>query len=50
MTADADPVVERLEDQISWYDRKSGSNQRIYKRIKVTEIVAAAVIPFLPAP
>jgi hypothetical protein len=49
MTADADPVVERLEDQISWYDRKSSSNQRIYKRIKVTEIVAAAVIPFLPA-
>src|SRR3954462_10037958 len=49
MTADADPVVERLEDQIAWYDRKSSSNQRTYKRIKVTEIVAAAVIPFLPA-
>ncbi|MBV8546859.1 MAG: DUF4231 domain-containing protein [Acidobacteria bacterium] len=49
MTADADPVIERLEDQISWYDRKSSSNQRIYKRIEVTEIVAAAVIPFLPA-
>jgi len=49
MTADADPVVERLEDQISWYDRKSSSNQRIYKRIKMTEIVAAAIIPFLGA-
>jgi uncharacterized protein DUF4231 len=49
MTADADPVVERLEDQIAWYDRKSSSNQRIYKRIKITEIFAAAVIPFLPS-
>jgi len=49
MTTDADPVVDRLEDQIAWYDRKSSSNQKIYKRIKVMEIVAAAVIPFLPA-
>jgi len=49
MTTDPDPVVDRLEDQIAWYDRKSSSNQRIYKRIKVTEILAAAVIPFLPA-
>lgn len=49
MTTDADPIVDRLEDQIAWYDRKSSSNQKIYKRIKVMEIVAAAVIPFLPA-
>jgi len=40
----------RLEDQIAWYDRKSMSNQRAYKRIKITEILAAAVIPFLAAP
>ena len=49
MTMEADPVVDRLEDQISWYDRKSISNQRTYKRIKMTEIMAAAVIPFLGA-
>jgi hypothetical protein len=49
MTTEADPVVERLEDQISWYDRKSLSNQKTYKRIKMTEIVAAAVIPFIGA-
>jgi len=49
MNADADPITERLEDQIAWYDRKSSSNQQIYKFIKVTEIIAAAVIPFLPA-
>jgi hypothetical protein len=45
----ADPIVERLEDQIGWYDRKSIDAQRTYKRIKVTEIMAAALIPFLAA-
>lgn len=44
-----DPVIERLEDQISWYDRKSGINQRAYKRIKIVEIVSAALIPFVGA-
>ena len=47
--AAADPIIERLEDQIAWYDRKSSLNQRLFKRIKVIEIVAAAVIPFLAA-
>lgn len=42
-----DPVIERLEDQIQWYDRKSRSAQRIFKRIKIVEILAAAMIPFL---
>src|SRR5579884_653271 len=45
----ADPIIARLEDQIAWYDRKSQLNQRIFKRIKITEIVAAALIPFLSA-
>jgi Protein of unknown function (DUF4231) len=43
-----DPIMARLEDQINWYDTKSQTNQRIYKRIKITEIIAAALIPFLP--
>ena len=42
-----DPITERLEDQIAWYDRKSGWDQRVYKRIKTIEIVAAALIPFV---
>jgi hypothetical protein len=46
---DADPIMERLEDQIAWYDRKSLANQRAFKRIKTVEILAAAVIPFLSA-
>lgn len=44
-----DPIMQRLEDQIGWYDRKSTANQRTYKRIKVIEILSAAVIPFLAA-
>jgi hypothetical protein len=49
MTMETDPVMERLESQISWYDRKSSSNQRKFKAIKFTEIIAAALLPFLPA-
>lgn len=44
-----DPIMDRLEDQISWYDRESIANQRYFKGIKMVEIVAAAVIPFLSA-
>jgi hypothetical protein len=53
MSADAstippsDPVIERLEDQIGWYDRKSRTSQRIFKLVKIVEILAAATIPFL---
>lgn len=44
---ESDPIMARLEDQIAWYDRKSGQAQRAYKRMKVVEILAAALIPFL---
>ena|ERR1700723_1895949 len=46
---DADPIMERLEDQIAWYDQNSMTNQRYFKRIKMVEIAAAAIIPFLSA-
>ena len=41
----ASPAVDRLEDQIGWYDRKSQENQRWFKRLKVLQIVIAAAIP-----
>jgi Protein of unknown function (DUF4231) len=44
--ADADPTMERLEDQITWYDTKSAYNQRMVKLLKGTEALAAAVIAF----
>lgn len=40
-------VDQRLDDQIEWYDRKSRSNQGWYKRLRMTQVLAAAVIPFL---
>ena len=46
---DPDPIIERLEDQINWYDLKSGYNRRWFKWLKITEIVSAALIPFLPS-
>lgn len=45
----ADPIMDRLEDQIKWYDGKSMTNQRSFKRIKIIEIAAAALIPFVSA-
>lgn len=35
----------RLEEQIAWYDRKSGHSQRSFKALKVCQIVIAAAIP-----
>jgi hypothetical protein len=45
----SDPIYARLEDQIGWYDRKASSAQHTFKRIKIVEILAAALIPFLAA-
>lgn len=41
----ADPTIERLEDQITWYDRESSWNKRAYKTFKSIELVAAASVP-----
>jgi len=43
----ANPSLERLEDQQNWYSQKSRAARRAFKRIKVAEIVSAALIPFL---
>jgi hypothetical protein len=43
---EVNPAFARLEDQLSWYDAKSMENQKWYKRLKVAEIIAAAIIPF----
>jgi hypothetical protein len=42
-------IEQRLNDQIAWYDRKSGTNQRWFKRLRFAAIAAAATIPFLTA-
>jgi Protein of unknown function (DUF4231) len=40
-----DPTWERLEDQIGWYDRRSGNNQRCYKWLKLLQLLVAAALP-----
>lgn len=37
----------RVDDQIAWYSRKSKSNQYWFKTLKLVEIAAAAIIPFV---
>jgi hypothetical protein len=39
------PAWARLQDQISWYDRKSQVNQSRFKLLKICQIVTAAAIP-----
>jgi hypothetical protein len=43
--APEDPTWDRLEDQISWYNRKSDQAQRRYKRLKLLEFAVAAALP-----
>jgi hypothetical protein len=46
MTAE-EYLEQRLDDQIRWYDGRSGSAQRWFKRLRAAEIVCAAAIPVL---
>jgi|SRR5437879_3593376 len=43
--ATTDPTLERLDEQIVWYDRKSILNQRLFKWLKGIVIGAAALVP-----
>lgn len=42
-----EPAWLRLEDQLAWYDNKSGCAQRWYKWLKFIQIVLAISIPVL---
>ncbi|NEB01486.1 DUF4231 domain-containing protein [Streptomyces sp. SID13726] len=41
----ADVTWERLQDQLGWFDRKSGSAQRSFKRLKMATLILAAGLP-----
>ena len=43
------PTWTRLTEQIDWYNRKAGTNQRQYKAIKLTQIVLGALVPVVAA-
>ncbi len=38
-------TLDHLQDQIEWYDGKSGRNQKAFKFLKICTISAAALIP-----
>ena len=42
-----DVTLARLEDQINWYDARSGYNQRMFKALKIAVVGSAALIPFI---
>ncbi len=44
-----DVTMARLEDEISWYDRRSGYNQKIYKMLKFATVAFAAIVPLAAA-
>lgn len=43
----AQVTLDRLDDQIAWYDQRSGYCQNAYKTLKVIELIAAGSIPLL---
>lgn len=47
--AAGDVTLERLEDQLSWYDRSSSRAQRNFKTLKTITLVLAAAVPLSAA-
>lgn len=45
----ADVVSERLEDQLTWYDRKASYNEHMFKRLRIATIVVSSSIPLCAA-
>jgi hypothetical protein len=41
--------VDRLEDQLAWYEEKAGRHRRWFQGLKVGQIVVAAAIPAVAA-
>ena len=40
-------MSERVEDQITWYDKRSDEYQNQFKRLRIGQIIFASIIPFL---
>lgn len=40
-------IKQRLEDQIGWYDRRSKTSQRMFKWLRLAEIILAGSIPVI---
>jgi predicted signal transduction protein with EAL and GGDEF domain len=42
----ANPALKRLEDQATWFDAKSSFSRKRFQILKISQIVAGALIPF----
>lgn len=40
-------LINRVDDQINWYDEKAQKSQKAYKIYQLTEIICASLIPIL---
>ncbi|MDW6005462.1 DUF4231 domain-containing protein [Vibrio mangrovi] len=40
-------IAERVDDQITWYSKKSQKAQRWFKQLRIVEILSAAAIPLI---
>ena len=42
-------ALERLEDQIQWYDKQGNKNQNYYKGLKIITFIFTGLVPVLAA-
>jgi Protein of unknown function (DUF4231) len=47
--SEPDVVIDRLEDQIKWYDNQSASAKRMFKRLKTATLAISVSIPLSAA-
>ncbi|MBV9444000.1 MAG: DUF4231 domain-containing protein [Acidobacteriaceae bacterium] len=47
MSGSTVPAVSRLENQITWYDRQSRRDRKIYAALKGWSILASTIVPLL---
>lgn len=45
----AEYLKDRVDDQLNWFDRKAGENQKKYKNYKFLILVCSALLPFFAA-
>jgi hypothetical protein len=44
-----DVVIDRLEDQIKWYDQESARSKQMFKRLKTATLAISVSIPLCAA-
>lgn len=42
-----DYLTNRVQNQIDWFNAKSGTNRKVFQRLRAVQIIAGALIPFL---